>query len=180
MNTTEEWNEIKKAQKNPKHFDVLYSRYYSSIWKFVRKMVATDDISDDLTSSVFTKALEKIAQFQWQGVSFKSWLYRIARNTVYDYFRSAVVRTSRSLADSLEDTVSDDESLERTVLHDEREMYLFEVIATLEAQDQYLLYYRYFEGMSVDEISGTVGMSKANVATRLHRIRKKMENKMAG
>jgi RNA polymerase sigma-70 factor, ECF subfamily len=173
-----EREDVLKAQKHPRHFGVLYTRYYLSIWNFIRKKISSDDICDDLTSQTFMKALEKIALFRWQGVSFKSWLYRIARNTVYDHFRSAAVRTSRGFSDSLEDSLTDDTSLERDVLHDERELKLFEAIASLGAKDQYLLYYRYFEGLSVEEISDEVGMSKANVATRLHRVRKLVEQQM--
>lgn len=173
-----ERDEVMKAKKHPNLFGVLYDRYYQSIWNFVRRKVSTDDICDDLTSLTFMKALEKIELFHWQGVSFKSWLYSIARNSVYDYFRSASVRTSRSFSDSLEETITDDTSLERDILHDEREVKLFGVIASLAANDQYLLFYRYFEGLSVEEIAKVVGMSKANVATRLHRIRKRMKTCM--
>lgn len=173
-----ERKDVLRAQKDSKHFAVLYERYYPSIRNFIRSKVSSEDISDDLTSQTFEKAIQKISTFQWKGIAFKSWLFRIARNTVYDYFRSASVRTSRSLKEGYEDTICDDVSLERDVLHDERELKLFEVIASFSAKDQYLLYYRYFESLGVDEIASLVHLSKENVATRLHRIRKLMEKLM--
>lgn len=74
----------------------------------------------------------------------------------------------------MEESLEANVSLEENVLHDESELKLYSVIAKLGSKDQYLLYYRYFEGMSVRETAKTMDMSEANVATRLHRIRNEL------
>ena len=174
MEQEEEKSIVKKAQKDPKFFEKLYREYHDKIHRYVQGMVSNATIADDLTSVVFEKALEKISSFRWQGVSFGSWLYRIARNTVYDYFRSARTRRTSQLGPSMEESIDAKVSLEENVLHDESELKLYSVIAKLNSNDQYLLYYRYFEGMSVREVARKVKMSEANVATRLHRIRNEL------
>ncbi len=179
MELSDEKLDVFRAQKNPEHFAVLYQRYYETILRFIQSKISSREISEDLASQTFVKALENIAYFRWQGISFRSWIFRIARNTMYDYFRSSVVRKSRRLSETFEDTLAGSVSLERELLYDEDELKLFETIASFPPKDQYLLYYKYFEGMSVEEISQIVGLSKANVATRLHRIRKVMESKMS-
>lgn len=166
---------VKKAQKDPKHFGKLYSHYHPRIRVFVLRKVSDDEIADDVTSVVFEKAIKNISSFQWQGISFGSWLYRIARNTVYDYYRSAKRKKTSQLSDTVQEGLSGDVSLEEDVLHDERELKLYALIAKLESHDQYLLYYRYFEGLSIREVSEKVEQSEANVATRLHRIREKLK-----
>ena len=166
---------VEKAQKNPKYFGELYEIYYTRIRVYVLKMVSNEAVADDVTGMVFEKALDKISYFQWQGVSFGSWLYRIARNCVYDYYRSARRRKTIKLPDEQELKQDNEESLEESVLHSESELQLYAVIAELKKDDQYLIYYRYFEGMSVREVAGRTDMSEANVATRLHRIRGRLK-----
>ena len=166
---------VRKAQRDPKHFGKIYSHYHPRIRVFVLKKVSDDEIADDVTSMVFEKAIKNLSSFQWQGISFGSWLYRIARNTVYDYYRSAKRKRTSQLTDTVQEGLSDDVSLEEDVLHDEQELKLYALIAKLEKKDQYLLYYRYFEGLSIREVSARVELSEANVATRLHRIREKLK-----
>ena len=167
---------VKRAQRNPKHFGVLYEKYYPQIRVYVLKMVSDEAIAEDVTGAVFEKALERISYFQWQGVSFGSWLYRIARNSVYDYYRSARRRRTTKLSDDRELEQKNEDTLEELVLHSESELQLYAVISELEKKDQYLLYYRYFEGMSVKEVARKTEMSEANVATRLHRIRNRLKS----
>lgn len=162
---------VRRAQKNHKYFDILYQKYYDRILHYVKKNVTNEELAKDITADVFEKALKKIDSYQWQGVSFGSWLYRIARNAVYDYYRSARRKRSTGLDADRELLDKEEDLPEEVVLHDERELALFESIASLKEKDQYLLYFRYFEGMSIKEIAVEVNQSEANIATRLHRIR---------
>ena len=175
MELAEERKLVKKAQKNKKHFDKLYMHYYQKIRTYVYNKVSNNGLADDLTSEVFEKALESIDSFQWQGISFRAWLYRIARNRVFDYYRSARRRRQAHISEEVKEVIPDKESLEETILHDDREMRLYELIASLDENDQFLLYYRYFDGMRIKEIAEQTGMTEANVATRLHRIRKRLK-----
>ncbi|MDD3661883.1 MAG: sigma-70 family RNA polymerase sigma factor [Candidatus Dojkabacteria bacterium] len=172
---SEDRSSVRKAQSDPGAFSALYVKYYPRIWAFIRKLVNNETIADDLCASTFEKALSKIPSFQWKGVGVSSWLYRIARNTVYDYFRSSRTKRSTALSDTEEETPEKEAGPEEKTPRHERELNLYEGIASLEKQDQYLLYYRYFEGMSVKDIAVKFGMSRTNAATRLHRIRNQMK-----
>lgn len=166
---------VKRAQKNPKAFGGLYSKYKDKIYYFIKKKVGTRTIAEDLTSVVFEKALKGLGYFQWQGVSFGAWLYRIARNTIYDYYRTDKEKRQASLDENLDSADLEDYNQEALVLHGEKELELYSVISRLDDKDQYLLYFKYFEGYSNKEISKLTGMSETNIGTRLHRIRKKMK-----
>lgn len=170
---------VKKAQRDPKQFERLYTEHQEKIYRFVRAKVSDDAVAQDLTSTVFEKALSGIASFRWKGVHFGAWLYRIARNTVYDHYRSARQNRTTALSDESEPHDKTSYSLEEEVLHDEHELRLFTCISRLDSKDQYLVYFRYFEGMSIREIAEEVGQSEANIATRLHRIRSLLKKHIA-
>lgn len=163
---------VKKAKRNKKDFDALYKKYSPKIGSFVLKKVNNEVIAADLTSKVFEKALNSLDSYQWQGVSFGSWLYRIARNTVYDYYRTNKANKRENLEEEIIESGYDPDD---ALLRDERELELYKVISQLNRKDQYLLYYKYFDELDNKEIAQKVGLTEQNVATRLHRIRKRME-----
>ena len=57
---------------------------------------------------------------------------------------------------------------------DEEDVMLFNAIKELDEDDQYLIYYKFFEEMSNFKISKITGLTETNIGTRLHRIRKKL------
>ncbi|MBN2100558.1 sigma-70 family RNA polymerase sigma factor [Candidatus Dojkabacteria bacterium] len=166
---------VRRAQKNRKHFGDLYVIYKDKVESFILKKVSDREIAEDLTSKVFEKAMTKISQFKWKGVSFGCWIFRIARNTVYDYYRSDKKDKRTSLKEEIGTEKMAVSDLEEDVLHNEREKELFNIIASFESEDQYLLYFKYFERLSNRDISERMGLSESNVATKLHRIRRKMK-----
>ncbi len=44
--------------------------------------------AEDLTENIFLKAWEGLNGFQDEGAPFEAWLFRIARNSVIDYYRT--------------------------------------------------------------------------------------------
>jgi RNA polymerase sigma-70 factor (ECF subfamily) len=65
----------------------LYERYFDRIYKYVCLKIGNPVEAEDITEQVFLKMIEAIDDFQWQGSSFASWLYRIAHNQVVDTLR---------------------------------------------------------------------------------------------
>src|SRR3989344_1951311 len=83
---------IKKILKgNPAEFSRLYDAYIDKIYRFVFFKTRHKETAEDLTSDIFIKALSKIQTFNPDKASFSVWLYRIARNTVIDHYRTRKV-----------------------------------------------------------------------------------------
>lgn len=80
---------IKECQKgNLGRFTFLYDAYFKKIYDFIYYRTMHQETAEDLTSQTFLKALENIKKYEAKKGSFSSWLYRIARNTVIDYYRT--------------------------------------------------------------------------------------------
>lgn len=61
----------------------LYQEYSDGVYGYLSRLTGSEDQAFDLLQDVFIR----VARFQG-GVQYeKAWLYRIARNLAYDYFR---------------------------------------------------------------------------------------------
>ena len=79
---------VKDCQKgNLNEFGKLYDKYIKKIYNFIYYKTHHKETAEDLTSQTFIKALDNIKTFSESKGSFASWLYRIARNNVIDYYR---------------------------------------------------------------------------------------------
>ena len=78
---------IELAQAGDKEaFTTLFNHYVFKISSYILGMGIPLDSRDDLLQDIFFKAWRELPALQ-QISSFKSWLYRLATNVVYDYHR---------------------------------------------------------------------------------------------
>lgn len=141
----------------------------------MHKRVTSKEVAEDLTSEIFEKVYKTINDFQWQGVTLSAWLFRIARNHLIDYYRkNNKFKNDTSLDEIIDIVVSNSTPIEKQIEESETEVNLFKSISELEQEDQYLIYYKFYEEMSNKQISELTGISETNIGTKLHRIRKKL------
>ena len=69
-------------------FGELYDRYQPMIYRFVAVKVSRREEAEDITHQVFMSAWQNIRSYEHRGHPFSSWLYRIARNQVIDFYRA--------------------------------------------------------------------------------------------
>ena len=69
-------------------FGLLYDRYQPQIYRFIYLKVNSREEAEDLTHQVFLQSWQKISAYRFRGFPFSSWLYRIARNEIIDYYRT--------------------------------------------------------------------------------------------
>jgi len=67
-------------------YGTLLKKYLKPVYNFLRQMVGDPAVLDDLTQDTFIKAWKNIRKFD-QKRNFKTWLFTIAKNTAYDYFK---------------------------------------------------------------------------------------------
>lgn len=70
------------AQRDRAAFAPLYERYVDQIFAYVFTLTRDRELSEDVTAATFAKAIEELPRFEWRGVPYSAWLYRVASNLV--------------------------------------------------------------------------------------------------
>ncbi|HLY48448.1 MAG TPA: sigma-70 family RNA polymerase sigma factor [Solirubrobacteraceae bacterium] len=154
---------VAAARAHPREFLALYDRYFERVLGYVRLRIRDAATCEDVTSQVFTTALEQLSRFRGDG-SFAGWLFRIAGNAVHDVHRR------RAAEPLIDDRADPSPSPEELVLARERVHRLRVLITDLRAEQQHLLALRYGAGLAFEEIGPMVGASPGTARVRLHRI----------
>lgn len=169
---SKEEERVKEAQKDPARFDVLYNNYYEQIFLFILKRVESEDIAADITSQVFLKALTNIHKYKPLGLPFGSWLYRIARNELYDrHFKNklelVVSVESTGVWNMIAEIGEEKKQEDYTRLH--------AALALLGNDDMELIELRFFEKRQFKEIAEILEMTENNAKVKTYRILDKLK-----
>lgn len=181
MTLDEEKELVRRAKKEPEAFGLLFDENYQKIFGYVLRRTADIDSAKDVVSETFLKALKNLWQFKWQGVSFSSWLYRIAANETVNYYRHKKPVISLSAisgpidkSDLLEEITQAQEKLKehQDFLAAQKE------ISFLPPKYQEVLVLRFFEQKQLKEIAEILGKKEGTVKSLLHRGLEKLRLKL--
>jgi RNA polymerase sigma factor (sigma-70 family) len=65
----------------------LFERYSTPLYNFFFRLTLDEALSEDLTQNLFYRVLRYRQSFEPASGSFRSWVYRMARNVHADHFR---------------------------------------------------------------------------------------------
>ena len=171
----EEWTIIKSAQQDPAAFRPLYERYFEPIFRFIFRRTADQSLSADICSQVFMKALQKLDNYQYKGVPFSAWLYRIASNEVAQYYREE----KKNRVVSIETTQLSDLIDEVEEHNDEGHRHAMIIaIDGLKLEDLQLIEMRFFEQRPFKEIAEIAGITESNAKVRTYRILERLKKQI--
>lgn len=169
-----EENLVKKAQRgDPEAFGALYDYYLPRIYRFVLFKVSHREQAEDLTHQTFLKAWENVRSYKPMGYSFSSWLYRIARNNVVDYYRQS--NTHLNIEEVAPEALGIDNSLSSKIEIRFQWEEVLVAIKGLNAVEQDVLIMRFIEDMPHKEVAKAVDKSESAVKVIQHRALKKLK-----
>lgn len=178
MDLTEEKILVNQAKKDPEAFGRLFDYYYPQIYGYILKRTGNVAVAEDITSEAFFKALNKINSFKWRGISFSSWIYRIAINEMNSFYRKKkfkMVSLEHELQEKgleLPDFQTPEKDLiEAQDLLEKKEVFIQvqQIASELGLKYQEVLTLRYFEKKKIGEIAEILGKKEGTVKSLLSR-----------
>ena len=154
-------------------YGYFLERYGGEVFAIVSRLVPNREDAEELTQDAFVRAYNRLDSFVGRS-SFSTWVCRIAYTTTVSWLRKKRIKylsieDRQGLSDREVDEVLDDES---------RIDDLRQAIALLKPNEQMLLELYYFESRPMADIAYILDVEPGTIATRLHRIRRKLYSLM--
>ena len=173
---TAELELIRAAQADPSRFKPLYEQYYESIFRFVYQRTGDEHLTADLCATVFLKALQNLHRYEFRGLPFSAWLYRIALNQVTQHFRQTGKRQFVSIESGrLADMAAQMNEEPQRWQQAQYKQQLLDVMQSLKPEELRLVEMRFFEERPFKEIADILDISESNAKVRTYRILERMK-----
>ena len=144
----------------------VVEKYFDMIYKLALSQTKNRDSADDTVQEVFLRFLKSDKEFE-SDEHIKAWLIRVTVNCCHNVFSNSWAQKTTPLT---EDIVFDTE--------EKGDVYY----AVLELPQKYraVIHPFYYEDMSIEEISKTLGQNASTVKSQLSRGRKMLRNMLEG
>lgn len=153
-----------------KAFESLYRHYSSDILNFLIYLTKNSEDANDISQEVWMKVIHKKDSLQKPEL-FKQWLYRIAKNTFINHFNNNKKEPISLAIDSIQITLED----ESILIKNENKELVMNLISKLSNDKKTILWLRFNEEYSNNEIAKILNIPAGTVRTRLHYIIKELK-----
>lgn len=145
-----------------------YTSYGQAVYSYVRFHLTSADAADDVTAETFLKAFQAADRYDPALGEARTWLFRIAQNTLRDHLRRTRVRRHLPLG-LMRDLVCQAPSPEERLLWEEQVARLLDAVADLPERDREIVSLRYGSDLDTSAVAEVLGIREAAVRTRLWR-----------
>ena len=172
--TLEKWIQRAKAG-DVGSYQKIYEVFARKVLNFIYRMVNSQEEAEDLTQETFVAVYQKLGTLK-DNSKFEPWLFRIARNFVYQRYRNrppttvsidAIDEDGRPETQLADARKNPDESFQSGELED----VVAEAIADLPEKYREVFVLSALQGLSYQQIADIVGHSLPSVKTDIHRAR---------
>jgi len=162
---------------DPEAFRALFEMYKDRVYSVALRYSGDATLAQDIAQETFVKLFSTIGSFRGDS-RFESWLYRLVVNSCFDHKRRT--RRLMPLFDGLRSVLrTPSASALDEMLRNETSVQLKSVIASLPPDQRMVIVLRYTQGLSYDEIAEIMGCSAGTVGSRLNRVHKLLETRLA-
>jgi RNA polymerase sigma-70 factor (ECF subfamily) len=150
----------------------LYQRYVQPMYRFAYAKTGNKQEAEDLTQEIFMKLIRGLSTFEFQS-SFKTWIYKVAANTIMDYWREKYKMKTVCIDDFLNSDLT-----EHLVMSSEKELeqkaaHLQKIMDLLPAHYRDVLECRFIKNYSLKETAEAMGKTVGNIKVLQFRALKK-------
>jgi RNA polymerase sigma-70 factor (ECF subfamily) len=167
---------IEEAQKDPARFAQLYENHFERVYAYVVRRVGDRTETEDITSEVFHEALANLGRFEWRGIPFAAWLYRIAANRISDRWQRSnreQVADDPELIESVQAKSAQFEEVERHAT-------LFHWVDRLPEEQRRVVVLRFVEQKSIKEVAREIRKTEGAVKQLQFRALSSLRTRMEG
>jgi RNA polymerase sigma-70 factor, ECF subfamily len=166
MNKDKENILISRAQNGDKEaLGELWDDITPKLFGYLINTLSRKEIAEDILQSTWLKAVKSIDKYQSRGIGFNAWIFAIAKNECFQYWRGS----NREVP--LEERNHDLPTNEHNITNNR--IMVNQMLASLSENDRELIKLRYIGGLTIGEISKVLDINYIAARVRIHRALKK-------
>lgn len=162
----------KSDESKRKAFNLIYDKYLNFVYDFGRTMGIPKDHCDDFVQEVFFRLFRKIHKFNTRK-RFFPWFYSLVRNCCYDYVK--YLGKHKDTDYRIENYVYNPYEFEIETIN-----YVRDIISRLPNDEREVIFLRFYQDLSVDEITQVLGYSTRKVYNIIDKALKEIERHWSG
>jgi len=153
-------------------FSELYERYFSVIYRYIVTRVHDEPTAEDITEQVFLNVFRKIRAYKDRGNLFSTYLYRIARNAIIDYYRK---RDESAVLKEIHTGSGEPREMDQYIVRSEQLNLLHQALETLPDDYQEVIRLRILMELPTSTVARWMKRSPGAVRILLHRALKTLK-----
>ena len=169
---------VAHAQADQAAFAAVYDHFFQRVYNYARYRISDPDVADDVTAQIFEQVLRHLPEYRAGRGPFAAWLFRIARNAIYDQLRRGQHHLQVSL-DTLENQISDQSGPDEKAEERLRRAHLLALIATLTDREQEIIALKFGAGLTNRRIADLMKLNEGHVAVILYRALQTLRRKLS-
>ena len=150
----------------------VYQEFNQGVFAYCMKILADRQLAEDAVQETFLKVRQHAQSIQ-RIESFRSWVFRIARNEAL-----MQLRQRRSNGQIEDESVWSEETPHQQFVALERSEIVNRLLDSLKHEYREVLVLLVYENMSYAEIASVTGATESSVKSRIFRARKEMIEKL--
>lgn len=155
-------------------FAILVERYKDMVFSLALKVMKNREEAEEVSQDTFIKAFRSLKNFKGDS-KFSTWLYKIAYHNCMDRLKKVARKYNTDTIDEVvENKITSTEDVLKTIERKERAEIIKACLDELPEDERSILWFFYFEELSLKEITQVTSYSENNVKVKLHRARKKL------
>lgn len=153
-------------------FAALYDLHVDRVYKHVYYHVSNCADAEDITQEVFVRAWKAIGRYKSTKAPFVAWLIAIARNLVRDHYRAKKNPIPLDEAGAVQFSGKTPHAIAELNLD---KSHVREAISKLKGDKQKVIFMRFIDDFSYEEIAKVLGKSQGTIRVMLYRALKDLK-----
>lgn len=160
---------VERSKRDPRAFAELYEKYFDRIYYYILRQTDEEDTAGDLCSQTFLNVLNNLSAYEFRGLPFSAWLYKIASNEVNKFYRKKKGKKVFSIEEARVRELVERSDSEGQGWDEEIIQRLLSYLRDLPLDMLHVLELRFFEDKDFREIAFILDMTESGAKMRTYR-----------
>jgi RNA polymerase sigma-70 factor (ECF subfamily) len=152
---------------------ILFERYHVGLFRYLLQLSRNRALSEDLVQEVFIRVLKYAGSYD-ASLSFRVWLYRLARNCYFDSLRK---QHADIPSDEISEIRSPEPMPEELLVRKQDTAFLREALEKMPDDKREILVLSRFHGLRYEDIAQILKCEIGTVKVRVYRALKELREK---